>query len=326
MKLSRRQFLHLAAGAAAVSIICVFGQHAWSQTPRTVKVVVPFPPGGNTDILARSLAEQIGGTQRATIVVENRPGAASVIGTEVVARAAPDGSTVLLNAPPFVINPHLRTVNYDALTSFEPICYLAREPLVIVVNSASPYHTLADLLSGARGRPGRLTLASIGPASTFHITFEKLKRDAKVDMTFVPYPGASPAVNALLGEHVTSVFTTYAAVAEQLKAGKLRAIVTASRDRIEPLPNVPTISESGYKEIDADAWSGLVAPAKTPKETVSQLADWFGAALQSPEVRAKLVIQRFYPVEMRGADFSAYIKKQHEEFGRVIREANIKAE
>ena len=327
MKLPPRQFLHLAAGAAALCILVVsmFTYGAWSQTTRTIKMVVPFPPGGNTDLLARLLAEQIGRVQGATIVVENRPGAGTIIGTEAVARATPDGNTLLITTPPFIINPHLRAVNYDALTSFEPICYLAREPMFIVVNSASPYRTLPELFNAARARPAQLTLASVGPASTFHIIFEKLKRAANINMTFVPYPGTGQAMNALLGEHVTSVFATYAVVAQQLNAGKIRALATASNTRIEPLPNVATISEY-YKDIEADTWGALAAPAKTPKDTVSQLVGWFAAALQVPEVRAKLVLQGFYPVDMCGADFSAFLQKRYEEFGRVIREANIKAE
>jgi len=182
-------------------------------------------------------------------------------------------------------------VNYDPLTSFEPICYLASLPQVVVVNGRSPYRTFADLLNAARAKPGALTLAAFGPASTPQIAFEMLKRAFNIDMTFVPYPGEAPAVIALLGEHVTAALVNYVAAAEQIKAGKLRALATPSRTRIEPLPDAPTVAESGYKNYEMNVWNGLFAPANTPKELVSQLAGWFTAAMQMPDVRAKLVAE-----------------------------------
>jgi tripartite-type tricarboxylate transporter receptor subunit TctC len=328
MKVPRRQFLHRAGMAAAVAALAVIlsGDGAWSQTTRTIKIVVPAAPGGTLDILARLLAEQIGRAQGRTMIIENRTGAAQIIGTEAVSRAAPDGNTLLITSNTFVISPHLRKVNYNPLASFEPICNVASSPIVIVVNSASRYRTLADLLNAARAKPGELTMASFGPANTLHIAVETLKRAANVNMTYIPYPGGAPAIIALLGEHVTSVIDTYPAAVEQLKASKLRALATASRTRIEPLPDVPTIAESGYKDYEAEAWVGLVAPAKTPKETVSQLAGWFTAALQVPEFKAKLAMQGLYPVGMCGEDFGAFIRKQYDDYGRAIREANIKAE
>jgi tripartite-type tricarboxylate transporter receptor subunit TctC len=327
MKLPRRKFLHLAAGAAALCVlsVSVLGHVAWSQTARTIKIVVPVPPGGSADILARLLSEQVGRTHGLTMVIENRPGAAAVIGTEVVSRAVPDGSTVLIAQTPFVINSHLRKLPYDPLTSFEPICNLATTPTVIVVNSASPYRTLGDLLSAARSKAGELTAASL-TASPGHLTFEMLKRAANVDMTFVPYPGQAPAISALLGGHVTAIFTPYPGVEEQLKAGKLRALAVPLRTRIAALPEVPTLAESGYDIPDGDLWTGLLAPARTPKETVTQLAGWFTAALQAPEIKSKLMVQGFFPVEMCGADFATYLRKQYDDYGRIIREANIKAE
>ena len=185
MKLQRRHLLHLAGVAAAVAVlsVTVTGHGAWSQTARTIKVVVSVQPGGGTDFLARVLAEQIGRAQGPTMVIENRPGAGSIIGIEAVSRAAPDGNTLLINTPTFVVNPHLRKVNYDPVTSFEPICYLVNSPTVIVVNSASPYRTLADLLDAARAKPGELTLAGSG---LFYIAFEMLKHTANLNMTFVP--------------------------------------------------------------------------------------------------------------------------------------------
>ena len=258
------------------------------------------------------------------MLIENRPGAGGVIGTEAVSRAAPDGNTLLINNNSFVVIPHLRKVNYDSLTSFEPICHLVSSPTVILVNNASPYGTLADLLNAARAKPGDLTFA--GTVGVFYVAIEMLKRAANLNMTFVPYPGGAPAVTALLGEHVTSVFTDYPTLAAQLKAGKLRALATGSRTRAEALPDVPTVAESGYKDYDVENWFGVSAPAKTPKETVSQLVGWFTAALRVPEIKAKLVAQGLYPVGMCGADFGSYLRKQFDDCGRVIREANIKVE
>jgi tripartite-type tricarboxylate transporter receptor subunit TctC len=330
MKLSRRRVMRPVASAAALALIsaipiALIGNSAWSQT-RTIRIIVPFSPGGAADFLARVLAEQFGRVQGPTILVENRPGAGSVVGTESVTRAAPDGNTLLLNSKESIINPHLRKVEYDPLTSFESICLLVHSPTVVSVNNASPYRTLANLLDAARAKPGGLTLAASGPASPFQIGFEMLKRAASVDMTFVPYPGAAPAVTALLGDHVTSTLTTYASVAEQIKSGKLRALATASRARIEELSNVPTIAESGYENFEVDIWYGLVAPAKTPKAIISQLSDLFAATMQVPEVKARLAPQGLYPGAMCGAEFDALIRKQYDEYGRVIQEAKIKSE
>jgi tripartite-type tricarboxylate transporter receptor subunit TctC len=297
-----------------------------SQAVRTIKIVVPVPPGGAGDILARQVAEQVGRAQGVGVVTENRPGAGTVIGTESVARAAPDGSTVLLNAPYMLIVPQLRKVNYDPLTSFEPVCYLVSSPGIIVVNSASPFRTLADLIEAARVKPGALTLASVGPGTAQHVGFEMLRRAAKVDLTYVPYPGGAPAINALLGQHVTAVFAEYAPLAGHLKAGTLRAIATSARSRIEPLPDLPTVAESGYRDYEVDLWWGVFAPAKTPNQTISQLAGWFTEALRAPEVQAKLTALGFSAVSLCGTDFAALLRKEFDRYGRVIREANIKAE
>jgi tripartite-type tricarboxylate transporter receptor subunit TctC len=323
----RRQFPHLEALAAAVIVLSVTlsGHAVWSQTSRTIKIVVPFVAGGVADTLARLLAEQIGRTQGPTVVIENRPGAGSVIGTEAVARASPDGNTVLLTSAIFATNPQLRKVNYDALTSFEPICYLTRIQSVIAVNSASPHRMLADLINAARAKPGEVTLAS-AQGGISQMAFEMLKRAASVNMTFIAYPGDAPAVNALLGEHVTSVLFTYAAVAAQVSAGRLRVLAIASQERIKPLPDVPTIAESGYKDINADNWFGLFAPARTPKETLAQAAGWFSTAVQSPEIKPKLAVLGHDPVGTCGADFAGFFRKQYDDYGRIIREANIKAE
>jgi tripartite-type tricarboxylate transporter receptor subunit TctC len=322
-----RRWMVLAAAAAAAVLdgagLLPQSDHAAAQATRTIRIIVPFPPGGPTDTLARLLADQIGRTQRVAIAVENRPGASSVVGTEAASRAAPDGNTLLINSPAFLINTHLQKLDYDPHASFEPICHLVNSPTVVAVNGASPMRSLADLLGAARARPGELTLASIGPGSTTQVAFEMLKRAAKVEMTFIPYPGMAPAANALLGEHVSSGWLDFAQAGQQINAGKLRALARSTG--IE-LANVPTLAELGYGDIDADPWFGVVAPARTPRDQTAELGGWFSAALQDTEIKGKLANLGFHPVGACGAAFGAFMRKQDAEYGRVIREANIKME
>lgn len=310
----------------AIILPALTGHDAWSQAARTIRIIVPYAPGGAPDILARLLGDEISRAHGLTVVTENRPGAGAVIGTEAVSRVTPDGNTLLITANAFVINPHLRKVNYDPITSFEPICHLVSVPALIVVNATSPYRTLTDLLEAARAKPGAVTLASPGPGTTFHIALEMLKRAAGVNITYVPYAATPPALNALLGDHVTSVFSDQASLGEQLRAGKVRALAAATKARIATLPDVPTVAESGFKDYEAEIWFGVVAPAHTPKATAFELAGWFAAALQASEVKPKLALQAFSPVARCSADFTAHLRKQYDDYGRVIREANIKAE
>jgi tripartite-type tricarboxylate transporter receptor subunit TctC len=243
-----------------------------------------------------------------------------------VARAAPDGNTLLINANSLVINPLLRKVNYDPLSSYEPICYLVSSPQLIMVNSTSPHGTLNDLIAAARSKPGELSFASVGPATTQHIGIEQFRRLANINVTYVPYTGGAPAVTALLGGHVTAVLGNYSEAVEHLNAGTLRALVSLARERIAPLPNVPSVAELGFKDYEVEVWFGVVAPAKTPKETVAQLATWFKTAMQAPDVKPKLLNLGLYPVGTCGDDFAAYVLKQYDTYGRIIRESNMKAE
>ncbi|MGO8922965.1 MAG: Bug family tripartite tricarboxylate transporter substrate binding protein [Xanthobacteraceae bacterium] len=323
------RYFGLLATLAAAAASCIFlaaDQSARAQIARTIRIVVPYAPGGAADIVARLMADQAGRTGGVTMVVENRPGAGGAVGTETVARATPDGTTLLVVSTPFLIDPLLRKLNYDPLHSFAPICNLVSAPTLIVVNSVSPYRTLAELLDDARARPGQITMASIGPASSFQLGFEMLKRAAKVDMTFVPYPGNAPALSAVLGQQVTSMFATLPNVSEYLKAGKLRALAVGNRTRAEPLPDVPTVVESGYGDFDIDAWFGAFAPAATPEPAIKEVEHLFTAALQDTSVKEKLSVQGLFPTVACGNDFAAYLRKQNDEYSRIITEANIKAE
>lgn len=234
---------------------------------------------------------------------------------------------MLFNANAFIINPHLRKLSYDPLTSFDPVCQLVSSPQVIVVGGGSMYRSLAEMLDAARARPGELTLASVGPASTQHIAFEMLKHLAGIDMIFVPFNGNGPAVNALLGKHVDSVLVNYSEVAEeQLQDGKFRALATTSRTRIDFLPQVPAIAEFGFKDFEAEVWFGAVVPAKTPAAAVAELADRLTAALDAPAVKPKLKSLGLYTVGKCGAAFAADLRRRFDEYGQAIRESNIRSE
>jgi tripartite-type tricarboxylate transporter receptor subunit TctC len=276
--------------------------------------------------MARLLADHLGKAQGLSIVVENRAGAAEAIGTEAVARAAPDGNTLLFGSSQVVINPLLRKVNYHPLESFEPVCLMVVAPLVFSVQASSPHRTLNDLLDAARAKPGSVTMGSLGPGTPFDIGLAMLKNATKVDITFVPFNGNGPSINALLGGHVTSTFNSYSSISGQLKGGLARPLAVASKTRIPPLPDVPTVIESGVKDYEVMPWFGVYAPAKTPKETVDQFAGWFKAALQAPDVKSKLAVQELYPQGICGAEFGAFLRKQYDDYGRQIREANFKLE
>jgi tripartite-type tricarboxylate transporter receptor subunit TctC len=225
----------------------------------------------------------------------------------------------------FVVVPHVRKIDFDPLTAFAPICNLARTPTLVVVNRESPNRTLADLIGAARARPGAVTIGT-APGTVLNVAVEMLERAADVRMTFVPFPGTPPAINALLGGHVMSALVDYPSAAGQLQAGKLRPLATGSPHRIEWLAEVPTVAESGYPGYDVELWYGLFASAKVPKETLAQLEAWFTKASQAPGIRSKLVAQGITPTVTCGTQFVANIRKQFEDYGRIIRDASIKAE
>jgi tripartite-type tricarboxylate transporter receptor subunit TctC len=298
---------------------------ATAQTARNVKIIVPYPPASGPDILSRLMAEQIGKMHGATVVIENRPGGGTMIGTQAAARATPDGGTVLLVANSFVINPALKPGSYDVTTSFDPVCYLASTPMVLVVQGTSPYKSLKDLIEAARAKPGALSLGG-AQASSLQVSFEVIKRSAGINMTFVPFPGTAPAINTLMGGHVTAVFADYPTVVGHLQNGTLRALVTASAKRNPALPDVPTFAEAGVTPYDADIFYGIVAPTKTPPEALKQLAAWFGAALKAPDVQPRLAQQGLFPVGTCGAPFGDFMKRLTDDYARIIRESGMKVE
>ena len=313
----------LAVGIALAALIC--NPPTSPAQTGLIKVVVPVPPGSAGDLIARLLTDQVGRLNNRSFVIEPRPGAGTMIGTEAVVRAPANGQTLLINSPFLLIGPHLRKLSFDPLASLDPVCYLVSSPGVLAVNAASPYRTFADLMEAVRTRPGQLTFASAGPGSTHQVGFEKLKHDAGLDFLYVPFSGGGPAINALLGNHVTAVLAEYAPLSEHLKAGTLRPLAVTSTARVAGLPGVPTIAET-YPGFEVDFWWGLFAPAHTPDALLSQLAEWFTAAMQKPEVKAKLNELGFFPAGICGQDFAALLRKQYEDYGRVIRSANMRTD
>ena len=293
------------------------------RTARTIRLILPFPPGGPADVMARVVAQQIGTSGGPSMVVESRPGAGSEIGTEYVSRAAADGNTLLIMSPSFVVLPHVRKLNYDPLTDFAPICELATFPPLIVVNGDSPYHTLNEFIDAARARPGALTYGTIGPDTASQIAFEMLKQAAMVDITFVPFTGYSPAIQALMAHQMTAAQADLTTLQGQLQTGTLRALATTAAARVPVLPNVPTVIELGYKDVEAEFYIGVVTPAKTPQATISQTIRWFSDAIKAPEIKAKIASLGFVRGGQCGADFGAIIRKDYDNYGRTIREAHL---
>jgi tripartite-type tricarboxylate transporter receptor subunit TctC len=319
---SRRRF---GATLVATVLLAFAGSAAWPQGGETIRLILPFPPGGPAYVMARLVVEQIGATGGPSMVIESHPGASTEIGTEYVYRSEPDGNTLGIISNSFVTLPHLRKLKYDPFADFAPICDLADFPPLIAVSSASPYQKLADLIDAARAQPGKLTLGSIGPGSSSQMAIEMLKREAKANMTFVPFTGYTPAIQALLGNQITSVMADLASLQGQLQSGQLRALATTTAKRIETLPNLPTVSESGY-DVQQQFFGGVVAPAKTPKEKVANLIKIFSAALQSKEIRTKFVSYGYFPAGACGADYAAILRKDYDDYGKIIQETGMKME
>jgi len=314
----------LSAVCAAMVLLASGAPSAWSQA-NTRRIIVPYTPGSGPDILARLLAEQISARNGPNMVVENRPGGGTVIGTEAAARAEPDGNTMLLVANAFVVNAAMKRGNYDVAKSFEPVCYLAATPMVFVVQASSPYKTIHDLVAAAKEKPGQISFASGGPATSLHVAIEVLKRATGIEINYVPYGGTAPAINVLMGGHVQAVAADYPTIVSQLKQGTLRPLVTTSAKRLDALPDVPTLTETGITKYEAEIFYGLVAPARTPPAALKELSDSFLAALKAPELQPKLAQQGLFPVGTCGAPFGVFLRDIVADYERVITEAGIKA-
>jgi tripartite-type tricarboxylate transporter receptor subunit TctC len=311
----------LAASVLAVFFAAIGADGASSQSNRTIKIIITFPAGSGGDVLTRVMAEQISQVDGPRFTFEN---ADQFLGAEAVARAAPDGNTLLVINNNFAVNPKLRKPPYDPLTSFIPICNLASGPMLIIADAAGPFHTLADLLMGAREKPGELAVigTELGPPQ---IAFEMLTRAAKADMTFLPGSTAA-AISGLASQKIAGAIQLFLNVQGQLRTGKVRALAITSRARKEVLPDVPTVAESGFPDYEVEYWDGIYAPAGASQKTVDQLAGWFGAAARTPAVKATLAAQTYVPVGVCGPEFITFIHKELERYGRVISEAGIRGE
>jgi tripartite-type tricarboxylate transporter receptor subunit TctC len=325
MKLPRRQFLHLAAGAAALPAVSRF---AWAQAypTRPVRIVAPTAPGGAPDILARLIGPWLSGRLGQQFVVENRPGAGTNIGTEVVVRAPADGYTLLMVSTTNAINATLYDrLNFDFLRDIAPVAGIIRLPLVMVVNPSVPAKTVPEFTAYAKANPGKINLGSPGIGTPGHVAGELFKMMAGVDLVHVPYRGGGPVMTDLLGEQVQVLFGSTSLTIEQIRAGKLRPLAVTTATRWEGLPDIPTVNDfvSGY---EASAVSGLGAPRNTPAEIVDKLNKEVNAALADPKMRARLADLGGTPLPGSPADFGKLIADETEKWGKVIRFAGIKPE
>jgi len=279
-----------AALALLASVVLAGTALAQAWPSRPVRLVVPFPPGGSTDILGRSIAQKLQEALGQPFVVENKPGAGGSIGATEVARAAPDGYTLLMgHIGTLAINPSLYPdLAYDPAKSFAPVALIARVPNVLVVNPAVPARDVQQLIALARAKPGALRYASGGNGSAAHIAMEYFKLRTHTDIGHIPYRGTSPAVADVMGGQVEIIMTGVPAVLQQVKAGKLRALAVSSRTAVASLPDVPTIAASGLPDFEAIQWYGIVAPARTPAAVIVRLNAEIGRALQTPELKARL--------------------------------------
>lgn len=311
----------------ASSVLCVATATAQTFPSKPVRIVVPFSPGGTADVMARLIGQKMTEALGQQVLVENRPGGGTVIGTEYTARAPADGHTMLLMANSFTINPAVRTkLPYDPQKDFAPVTMLVKSPQVLVVGPTTQVKTLAEFVALVKSRPGKMSLATVGPATTQHIGSEMLKGALKLDMIYVPYPGGAPAAGALAGGHVDAVLANYSEVAQHLQSGKARAIAVTSLERMDTLKDVPTVSESGYPDFEATAWFGLVATGGSPPAAIARLNAEANKALNMPDVREKLIAQAMYPVGTTPGEFDAHIRSEMGKYAKIIKDAGIKVD
>ena len=291
-----------------------------------LRIIVPFTPGGSTDILARALAPKLSVALGVNVLVDNKPGAGGSLGAGEAAKAEPDGNTLLMgHIGTLGVNPSLYPkLPYDAVKSFAPVAYVARVPNVLVVNAASPFKTLKELIDGAKAKPGQLTYSSGGNGSAAHITFESLKLKARIFVSHIPYRGTAPSITDVIGGQVDCTFTGAPTVIPHVRSGRLRALAVSSTQRLPALPNVPTVAESGYAGFEADQWYGIVAPAGTPAALVAKLNAEINKALALPDVAQQLATEGAVPVPGTPQAFADLIRKEIPRWAEVIKAGNVK--
>jgi tripartite-type tricarboxylate transporter receptor subunit TctC len=314
---------------AVLALLALTAQGAAQNYPeRVVRIVNPYPPGGSVDVMARILAQKLSDNLGQQFIVENRSGGGGNTGSDFVAKAEPDGYTLLFTAPgPLTVNQTLYSkLSFDPATDFAPIALFATAPIVLIVNPAVPANDVQGLIALAKKEPGKINFASAGNGTTNHLSGELFKSMAQIDIVHVPYRGAGPAMNDLVGGHVQMFFDLMPVVLPQIAAGKVRALANAGIRRPAALPNVPTVAEQGLAGFDASSWYGLVAPAKTPEPVLAKLRDEVAKALKAPDMVARMHELGSEPGTAFGKDFGAFLAAETRKWADVIRASGAKAD
>ena len=313
------------------SILIVLGlasasAHAAEFSDRTTKLVVPFAPGGGTDIIARTMAQEMG-KDLGTVIVENKPGAGTIIGTQAVASAEPDGHTLVMATFAHAVNPSLRErLPYDTDKDFAPVSLVARSFNIVVVNPNSNINSIRDLIAEAKANPGKLNYGTFGPGTSAHLAAELFDSLAHVKITAVHYKGAAPAITDLLGGTIQVMFTTVASAAPLVKAGQLRALAVTSSERNSAFPDLPTVAEAGVPGYAAESWYGLFAPAKTPADTIALINKSVAKAVKSPNFNTLAANEGLIMVGGTSEQLKTYVDGEEARWRKVIKDANIKLE
>ena len=313
------------AGAAAFLAAVCFGGTASAAFPdRPIEIVVPFSPGGGTDQISRTIAEGISAALKQTVVVINKPGAGTIIGTSHVAHSKPDGYTLLMATFANAVNPSLhKSLPYAPDKDFTPVALVGTSPNVLVVNSKSPYKSVKEIIDFAKANPGKLDYGSYGAGTSAHLAAALFENLAKVKMTHVPYKGSAPALTDLMGGQIDMVFSTAASVAQYIKGGQLRPIAVTSKERSFAMPDVPSIAESGLPGYQAESWYGLFAPAGTPDEAIKILNAAAGEAIKSEAFKKKIEQEGLVARGGKPADLGAYFNNEVSLWRKVVQDANI---
>ena len=312
--------------AMLAAMLAVPAAQAQEWPSRPIRFIVPYPPGGPTDILGRVAAQVL--TQRLPqpVVVENRAGAAGAIGAEAVARSAPDGGTFLVNASAHVIVPHMQKLPFDAVADFAPVTRIAAVPLILVVTPTLPVRSVGDLIALAKAEPGRLSYASSSNGGAPHLAGELFKQMAGVDLQHVPYRGSGQALPDLVAGNVQVMFDSLASSADLVRQGRLRALAVTTEARIPAFPELPTIAEAGVAGYAFSTWYGLWAPARTPEPILARVQRELAAGLAAPEAAERLAALGAVAVADPPADFAAFAAAESARYERVVRTANIRAD
>ena len=315
------------AAIAAIALLLALAAGAQTYPQKPVRIVVPYPPGGTVDLVARHLAQQLGTQVGQQIVVENRAGANGTIGSDFVSKAAPDGYTLLVQASIFVINPlFLKNVPYDVQRDFAPISNIGSVPLLVTAHPSVPAGSLREFVALVRANPDKYTFATTSFGSAGHLTEEVIRRDAGLSILIVPYKGAGPALTDIVGGQVSALADPLPSSYPHVKGGRLRALAVTSRERIAFMPEVPTMAESGFPGFEMLSWYGLWGPPALPRDIADRLAAEVVRAVKSPEMQEKLASQGFLPRGSTAPEFAAYIKDEIAKYAKIVKEANIKVD